>query len=302
METAKPFLKWPGGKKNIISQLKAYFPDDLVKGRITTYIEPFIGGGSMFFFINNYYPVKKAIINDVNKELMLTYKVVQRDLSKLLRIMEKFQKEYTAREEDARKAYFYATREKFNNERFSIDYDVYSEQWVSRAAQVIFLNKTCYNGLFRLNKKGAFNAPYGSYKNPAIFNSENLLLVNKALEDSEILCLDFEEMKRYVEPGSFVYLDPPYRPINKTSSFASYSSGGFPDPEQRRLANLFKELDNQDVKLMLSNSEPKNENPDDVFFEEIYKGFNINTVYAHRMINCKGDKRGKIKEIVVTNY
>lgn len=302
METAKPFLKWPGGKKNLIPQLKAYFPDDLVKGKITTYIEPFIGGGSMFYYIKNNYPVKKALINDVNKELMLTYRVVQRDLLQLLRILEKFQKEYILLEEDERKKYFYEAREKFNNERFTIDYDAYSEQWVSRAAQVIFLNKTCYNGLFRFNRKGAFNTPYGSYKNPAIFNPENLLLVNKSLEDCEILCLDFEEMKRYIEPGSFVYLDPPYRPINKTSNFTAYSSGGFEDNEQRRLANLFKQLDNQNVKLMLSNSEPKNEKPDDAFFEEIYKGFNINTVYAHRMINCKGNRRGKIKEIVVTNY
>ena len=256
----------------------------------------------MFYYIKNNYPVKKALINDVNKELMLTYRVVQRDLLQLLRILEKFQKEYILLEEDERKKYFYEAREKFNNERFTIDYDAYSEQWVSRAAQVIFLNKTCYNGLFRFNRKGAFNTPYGSYKNPAIFNPENLLLVNKSLEDCEILCLDFEEMKRYIEPGSFVYLDPPYRPINKTSNFTAYSSGGFEDNEQRRLANLFKQLDNQNVKLMLSNSEPKNEKPDDAFFEEIYKGFNINTVYAHRMINCKGNRRGKIKEIVVTNY
>lgn len=302
METAKPFLKWPGGKTNLIPQLKEYLPGELAKGKITTYVEPFIGGGSLFYYIKNNYPVKKAVINDVNKELILTYKVVQNDISRLFKFLERYQKEYIPLEESDRKKYFYDFRDHFNANRFDIDYENYSEKWVCRAAQVIFLNKTCFNGLFRFNKQGEFNTPYGSYKNPKIFNPENLTLVNRLLENTEILCRDFEEMEKYIEPGSFVYLDPPYRPLNKTSSFTSYSSNGFEDGEQLRLAHFFNELSNQNVKLMLSNSEPKNENPEDAFFEEIYNGFNINTVFAPRMINCKGDKRGKIKEIVVTNY
>jgi len=302
MEKAKPFLKWPGGKTNLISQLKEYLPVELANGKITTYIEPFIGGGSLFYYIKNHFQVKKSIINDVNKELMLSYKVVQNDLTNLFKFLERYQKEYISLDEADRKKYFYDFRDHFNAIRFDIDYENYSEKWVCRAAQVIFLNKTCFNGLFRFNKQGEFNTPYGSYKNPKIFNPENLTLVHHLLENTEITCFDFEEMESYVEPGSFVYLDPPYRPLNKTSSFTSYSSGGFEDDEQRRLARFYRKTSHKNAKLMLSNSEPKNENPEDAFFEKIYQGFNIDTVYAPRMINCKGDKRGKIKEIVVTNY
>ncbi len=187
-------------------------------------------------------------------------------------------------------------------QRFNIDYNKYSENWIPRVAQTIFLNKTCFNGLFRFNSKGGFNSPMGRYKNPKILDESNLLNVSKLLEIATIKKADFREVKNDIRNNSFVYFDPPYRPISKTSSFTSYSKFNFQDDEQLQLASLFYKLDQQGHKLMLSNSDPKNTNPNDDFFETIYEKFNITRVDAKRSINSNGSKRNSIKEIVVTNY
>ena len=239
---------------------------------------------------------------DINDELILTYKVIQRDVSKLIDFLYRYEKQYKKLDEVKRKEYYYELRENYNIQRFNIDYNKYSENWIPRVAQTIFLNKTCFNGLFRFNSKGGFNSPMGRYKNPKILDEPNLLNVSKLLEIATIKKADFREVKNDIRNNSFVYFDPPYRPISKTSSFTSYSKFNFQDDEQLQLASLFYDLDQQGHKLMLSNSDPKNTDPNDDFFEIIYSNFNIVRVDAKRSINSNGSKRNSIKEIVITNY
>jgi len=239
---------------------------------------------------------------DINDELILTYKVIQNNIQKLIEFLYRYEKQYKKLDDEKQKGYYYELRESFNLQRFNIDYNRYSENWIPRAAQTIFLNKTCFNGLFRFNSKGGFNSPMGRYKNPKILDEQNLLKVSKLLEIATIKKADFKEIKNDIKNNSFVYLDPPYRPISKTSSFTSYNKFNFKDDEQVQLASLFYELNQQGHKLMLSNSDPKNIDPNDDFFETIYSNFNITKVDAKRSINSNGTKRNSIKEIVVTNY
>ena len=201
-----------------------------------------------------------------------------------------------------REKYFYDLRENFNLQRFNIDYKKYSDNWIPRAAQIIFLNKTCYNGLFRFNSKGEFNSPMGLYDNPRILDETNLLNVSKLLEIAEIKKADFNEVRDDIKSGSFVYFDPPYRPLSKTSNFTSYSKYNFRDDEQIQLATLFNELNEKGILQMLSNSDPKNTDPTDNFFDLIYKEYNIIRVPAKRIINSDASKRHHINEIIVTNY
>ena len=299
---AKPFIKWAGGKTQLLRQLKNLYPQELKSGLIKRYVEPFLGGGSVFFDIAQNYQVENAKLFDVNPELILLYKVVQKDVEKLIGFLEKFSIEFLKLSENNRNKYFYELRSNYNSQRFNINYNAYSELWVSRAAQTIFLNKTCFNGLFRVNSKGQFNVPFGRYKNPSFFNEENLKAVSKILETADIYCMDFTKVAPYVTKDSFVYFDPPYRPISTTSSFKSYAVSDFNDTHQTKLAALYKKLSKTGAKLMLSNSDPKNINAKDIFFDELYAGFNIHSVTANRMINSNAAKRGLIKEIVVTNY
>jgi len=299
---AKPFLKWVGGKRQLLEQFKKLYPTELKLKKIKNYFEPFVGGGAVFFDIAQNYEIENAFLYDINDELILTYKVIQKDVHKLIEFLFRYDKQYKKLSEEDRKQYFYEIRQNYNLQRFNIDYKKYSDNWIPRAAQAIFLNKTCFNGLFRFNSKGEFNSPMGRYKNPKILDEQNLLNVSKLLEIATIKRADFSEVKNDIKEISFVYFDPPYRPISKTASFTSYSKFNFQDDEQLKLAGLFYELDQQGHKLMLSNSDPKNTNPDDDFFETIYSNFNITRVDAKRSINSNGSKRNSIKEIVVTNY
>lgn len=190
----------------------------------------------MFYYIKGNFKVKKTIINDVNKELILTYHAVKQDLQRLIAFLERYLNQYLPLADTDRKKYFYDLRAHFNADRFNVDYNEYSENRISRAAQVFFFYKTCFNGLFRFNRQGEFNTPYGSYKNPTIFDPVNLQLIHKALEDTKIHCRDFEELERFIGSGAFVHLDPPYRPLNQTSGFTSYSVNMFEDKEQIWLA------------------------------------------------------------------
>ena len=299
---AKPFMKWAGGKTQLLRQLKNLYPQELKLGLIKKYVEPFLGGGSVFFDIAQNYKIENAKLFDINGELILLYKVVQKDVEKLIGFLEKFSKEFINLSENKRKEYFYECRTNYNSQRFNINYNSYSELWISRAAQTIFLNKTCFNGLFRVNSKGQFNVPFGNYKNPSFYNEENLKAASKILEIADIYYQDYTRISPYVTKDSFVYFDPPYRPISITSSFKSYAVSDFNDRHQTQLAGLYKKLCKTGAKLMLSNSDPKNINPDDNFFEELYADFNIHSVTANRMINSDAAKRGLINEIVVTNY
>ena len=267
------------------------------------YIEPFVGGGAMFFEIAQKYGIPSAYLYDVNSELILAYRVVQQYPEKLIERLDEISKNYQTLTESKRKELYYTIRERYNFQRLQIDHRCYSADWISRAAMLIFLNRTCFNGLFRLNSKGEFNVPHGRYKNPRILDTGNLMAVSRLLQAAEIRAADFPTCEGAIGPASFVYFDPPYRPISRTASFTSYSTFDFDDQQQVRLACFFGHLDKTyDVKMMLSNSDPTNENPDDRFFESLYGDYDIHKVFAKRMISSNAQKRGQIHELVITNY
>lgn len=299
---AKPFLKWVGGKRQLLDQFEELYPTELKLKKIKNYYEPFVGGGAVFFDVAQKYEIENAYLYDINEELILTYKVIQKDVTKLIEFLHKYDTFYKKLTEKKQKEYYYEIRENFNLQRFNIDYNKYSENWIPRAAQTIFLNRTCFNGLFRFNSKGGFNSPMGKYKNPKILDEQNLLNVSKLFEIATIRKADFKEVRNDIKDSSFVYFDPPYRPISETASFTAYSKFNFQDDEQLQLAGLFYDLNEQGHHLMLSNSDPKNTNPEDDFFETIYANYNIQRVDAKRSINSDPNKRNSIKEIVVTNY
>lgn len=301
-QKAKPFLKWAGGKSQLLSQFEAYYPKELKLGIIEDYFEPFLGGGAVFFNIIQKYNIKRAFLYDNNPELILVYKVLQQKRRDLVEILNEYKRKYLNHNETKREVFFYKIREKYNAKCHEVNFDKIDEVAVERAAQMLFLNKTCFNGLFRMNRRGEFNVPFGRYKNPGIIDDRNFKDVSNILENAEIQSEDFEILPDRVNEKSFVYLDPPYRPLNETSNFNSYSKVEFDDKEQIRLANTFRQLDKKGAKLMLSNSDPQNHNPKDHFFNELYNGFEINRVGANRMINCNGEKRGKINELLITNY
>ncbi|HGE71021.1 TPA: Dam family site-specific DNA-(adenine-N6)-methyltransferase [Candidatus Poribacteria bacterium] len=300
---AKPFLKWAGGKNQILYELESRIPLEIRKsGIIDRYVEPFVGGGAFFFLIKNKYEIKQTFLIDINKELILAYKTIKKNPLELIQKLKNLEESFFKLSNKAKKGLFYEIRRLYNNHIKIFDYDNFNDDWIERSAFLIFLNKTCFNGLFRQNRKGEFNVPYGDYKNPKICDAENIIEVSNALKYSEIINGDFEISEKFIEKGTFVYFDPPYRPLNKTSAFTRYSKEDFNDEDQKRLAIFYRQMSDRGAYLMLSNSDPKNQNPDDNFFDELYKDFNIDRVLANRMINCNGDKRGKIKEIVITNY
>ncbi|MEN6294981.1 MAG: Dam family site-specific DNA-(adenine-N6)-methyltransferase [Chloroherpetonaceae bacterium] len=299
---AKPFIKWAGGKTQLLEQLIKYFPPELKNGALKNYYEPFLGSGAVFFFIAQNYSIKNAFLSDINEDLVLTFSVVQRNVFELIDELSLLKTKFINKNSIDRELFFYEIRYIYNAEREKINFGKYSSEWVPRAAKMIFLNKTCFNGLFRLNRKGEFNVPFGGYKNPNILDQENLINASSVLQIAEIYLTDFENIKSKIKDNFFIYFDPPYRPISNTSRFTSYSKYDFTEEDQKRLAKFYEELNINGNKLMLSNSDPKNENPDDNFFEKLYEKYNIIKVQANRMINCNGNKRGKINELLITNY
>ncbi|MEQ6360589.1 DNA adenine methylase [Thermoanaerobacter thermohydrosulfuricus] len=303
LNNAKPFLKWAGGKTQLLDELYKRLPSSLIQsGEIERYVEPFVGGGAFFFFLKRNFKIKESFLIDINKELIIGYKVIQNNVNELIDELSSMEEKYLKLSEEQRKDFYYNIRDEYNRQKDNFDYVNYNLDWVKRAADLIFLNKTCFNGLYRLNKKGEFNVPFGKYKNPTICDADNLIEVSKALENTEVICADFEESKKYIHKNTLVYLDPPYRPLNNTSNFTSYNENGFDDDDQRRLAQFFKEMDKKGAYLILSNSDPKNEDVDDNFFDELYAGFIIERVKAKRYINSNGDKRGDISELIIRNY
>jgi len=300
---AKPFLKWAGGKSQLLPQFQEFYPAALKTGKIDKYIEPFVGGGAVFFDVSKRFELETFYLFDINEELVLTYRVIQKEPNKLIQYLQEMAKSYLALSEEKRKIFYYSVRDDFNSSQPQFDYQFYSDDWVVRASQLMFMNRTCFNGLFRLNSRGAFNVPHGRYKNPSIVDVENILCVSQTLQKAEISCGDFTACEKWVTENSFVYFDPPYRPLSKTASFTSYSKYRFEDEEQIRLAQFFRKLDEKyGAYLMLSNSDPTNEDQQDDFFERLYMGFNIHKVLANRMINCDATRRGQISELLITNY
>jgi len=299
---AQPFLKWAGGKKQLLEQMELFFPQELSQGSIQRYIEPFVGGGAVFFKIANTYPVQEFFISDLNPELILAYQTIQQGTENLIACLWDYQKKYLSLVEEERKKFFYQVRHNYNKQRNQINFDSYNSDWLERTSQLIFLNRTCFNGLFRVNSKGEFNVPFGQYKKPKICDADNLRRISHVLEKTEIQQGDFTQCQELVHQNSFVYFDPPYRPISKTSYFNAYSQQNFNDKEQLRLRDFLDLLDQKGAKLLLSNSDPKNEDPNDHFFESAYVEYQIKRVQAARNINSKGNKRGKINELLIMNY
>ena len=296
-------MKWAGGKRQLLCQFEKYYPDDLSGGIIEKYIEPFVGGGAVFFEIIQKYSIKYSHINDINRDLIITYHVIKKKPDFLLETLQKYQSDYNNADEQDRKNIFFSVRNNFNVNRLEIDDSIFSENWIKRAAQFIFLNKTCFNGLFRLNSNGEFNVPFGGYKNPNIFDKDNILAVSEVLQDTRIEISNYDNCFDFANEKTFVYFDPPYRPISRTASFTTYTGFEFNDIEQIKLSQFFKKIDTQKrSKLMLSNSDIKNYNKSDDFFEKLYFGYKFHLVYARRTINCNSEKRGKINELVITNY
>ena len=292
----KPFIKWAGGKGQLLEQLSALLPKDFAERKDVVYVEPFVGGGAMLFHMLATYPnIKKAIINDLNSDLITTYKVIKERPEELVAMLRVMQGEYrSCKNEAERKEYYLAKRERYNSRE---------AKYVEVAALFIFINRTCFNGLYRVNSKGKYNVPFGKAKNPLICDEETIMMDSRLLQRVEILNGDFAEVEKCVErAGAFFYFDPPYRPLTQTASFTAYSKDGFGDDQQKRLAEFCRRLDASGHQWLLSNSDPHNFNPDDMFFEEIYKGFDINRVSASRMINSKASGRGKITELAIRNY
>ncbi len=225
---AKPFLKWAGGKKQLLMEFNERLPNHLKEnGTINRYIEPFVGGGAMFFYLKKHYVVKESIILDINRELVMAYQVIKNDHKSLISLLEDIEKDHLEMDEEGRKNNYYKIRDVYNGEINGFDFINYNDEWIIRTSYLIFMNKTCFNGLFRQNKKGEFNVPFGLYKNPKICDSNNIDLVNTALKDTEIICADFKDSEMHIRQGTFVYLDPPYRPLTTTSNFTNYSKDGF---------------------------------------------------------------------------
>ena len=298
----RPFLKWAGGKGQLLGEFEARLPRAVKEGRVSAYVEPFVGGGAVYFHITSKYAFDECHIFDTNEDLILAYTVVRNDVDDLIEVLRDMETTYLNLDAEKREEFYYTVRREYNEERSSIQLNNYSKAWVQRAADLIFLNRTCFNGLFRVNSEGSFNVPAGRYRNPKILHEELLRSDSELLENTGIHHGDFSSCAPFVDEETFVYFDPPYRPLNRSSSFTSYSKGGFGDDEQRRLAAFYRDLDARGAMLMLSNSDPKNQDPSDNFFDELYAGYCIERVPARRMINSNADRRGEINEVIITNY
>lgn len=297
MLLAKPFVKWAGGKSKLLDEIRGFYPEELGK-RINKYCEPFVGGGAVLFDVLSNFDMKEIYISDINKELIITYKVIKTNVEILITILKTFQEEYISLDIQSRKDYFYSKRDEFN-EYILNDKDKDNE--IEIAALFIFLNKTCFNGLYRVNRKGLFNVPIGSYKNPKICDEINLRLVSKKLKNVKIVCAKYEDSINFIDKDTFVYFDPPYRPLTETSSFTSYSKYAFGDEEQAELAGYFKKVNKRGATIVLSNSDPKSVDEGDVFFDRLYSGFTIKSIQASRTISANALKRGDVGELLITN-
>ncbi|MDE6059722.1 MAG: Dam family site-specific DNA-(adenine-N6)-methyltransferase [Clostridia bacterium] len=290
----KPFVKWVGGKSQLIDELEKMLPAGGEK-ILTKYCEPMVGGGALFFNILSKYDFEELYISDINSELINAYQVIKSNVDSLIKKLHEMQMLFLPMDENGRKYYYYSIRDKFNALALRED------TAIEKASYFIFLNKTCFNGLYRVNRKGQFNVPMGAYKNPTICDEDNLRNIHEALQNVTIVCGDYSLAKQFVDKDTFVYLDPPYRPISETSGFTSYNTDAFDDNEQIRLARFIDEINATGAKIVLSNSDPKNVNPEDSFFDDLYSSYQIKRVSASRMINSKAESRGKINELIICN-
>lgn len=295
-DKVKPFLKWAGGKSQLLAEIEKFYPFENKK--FNKYAEPFIGGGAVFFDILNRYDLESIYISDTNADLINAYIVIKNNIFELIGILKKMEDEFLSLDELKKKEYYLSKRERFNELKIENN----SCDDVLKAAHLIFLNKTCFNGLYRVNSKGLFNVPMGSYKNPLICDEKNIVTISEKLKNVEIVCADFKNSESFIDESTFVYFDPPYRPITNTASFTAYTSSNFNDNKQIELANFAKKINEKGAKIVISNSDPKNTDEKDNFFDELYSDFIIKRVEANRMINSNGKGRGKIRELLITNF
>lgn len=292
---AKPFLKWAGGKTQLLPTIESFLPESFRKEKEVTYIEPFVGGGAMLFFMLQNYPnIKRAIVNDINPHLVKTYTVIRDTPYALIDSLKGIQENYRLLDGyDAQKDFYLQIRNRFNTEALSD---------IEEASYMIFMNRTCFNGLYRENSKGSFNVPFGRYLNPVICDDATIVSDSELLQKVEILNGDFAKTGSHVSGYTFFYFDPPYRPLDATSSFNSYVKEVFDDNEQKRLKDFYADLSSGGCLEILSNSDGKGRNEDDCFFDELYKDFIIERVNAKRCINANPSKRGTLTELLIRNY
>ena len=295
MVNVKPFIKWVGGKSQLIEQLDAQLPADFDSLEDVTYIEPFVGGGAMLFYMLQHYPnINHAIINDINPDLTTCYRTVRDNPKELIASLQDIENTYLSlNTEEARKEFFMVVRNRYNEKNLDP---------IENTTKFFFLNKTCFNGLYRVNKKGLFNVPFGRYSNPTICNPETILKDSELLQRVEILNGDFEGTFEYAQGNTLFYFDPPYRPLSDTSSFNDYTKEAFNDAAQIRLKEYCDRVNEAGFKFMLSNSDCKGKNEEDNFFDVLYVAYQIERVWASRSINSNPNKRGELTEILVRNY
>ncbi len=290
-EIVKPFIKWAGGKSQLLNVIRNKYPENIKK-----YCEPFIGGGAVLFDILTNFKPEKILINDINNELINTYINIRDHVEDMISILSDMQEKFWYMDNNQRKEYFYTQRDKFN---YGIENNIND---IFMAAFFIFLNKTCFNGLYRVNNKGLYNVPMGAYKKPIICDTDNLRTISNLLQNTIIKCGDYSECVDFIDNETFVYIDPPYRPLNKTSSFTSYSKTVFGDEQQIQLFGFIERISQKGAKILASNSDPKNIDEHDNFFDDIYKNFTISRVEAKRMINSKSSGRGVLNELLISNF
>ena len=287
---AKPFLKWAGGKSKMIISISERLPnlDNY------TYIEPFIGGGALMFWLLQNKNIKEAIINDINTDVISCYKSIKNDHLNLIKKLLKIENDFHSIDNVEGKTEFYLNKRTEFNKKNLTETD--------NAVLMIFLNKTCFNGLYRVNRKNEFNVPFNKVMKPTICDSENLVNCNILLQNVTILNGDYSETINYIKKDTFFYFDPPYKPISETASFNSYNETNFEDSEQNRLNEFCKNINSLGAKWLLSNSDMKNIDIENNYFDDLYKGFDIQRIMSKRMINSKGNGRGEISEVLISNF
>lgn len=289
----KPFVKWAGGKSQLISEIRKKYPKN-----IKCYCEPFVGGGAVLFDILANYKPEKVLINDINKELIITYYQLQNKVDNLIKKLFALQNEFISADLEQRKIIYNNNRKLYN----SLKNKSCENNELEIASLFIFLNKTCFNGLYRVNKNGDFNVPMGSYKNPLICDEFNLKKSSSLLKNVKIICGDYSRCIDYINDETFVYIDPPYRPLTQTSSFTSYSAKVFDDKEQIRLADFINIISRKGAIVVASNSDPQNADENDMFFDNLYRNYSIKRIQAKRAINSKSEGRGNVSELLISNF
>lgn len=289
---ARPFIKWVGGKTQLLEEIREKYPSEIEK-----YCEPFVGGGAVLFDILSKFKPSQILINDINKELINTYSQIKNNCEEMISQLSEIQAIYKNHSVEENKEFFYEKRARYNELKVNGN----DAENLEKAVLFIFLNKTCFNGLYRVNSKGLFNVPFNSAKNPLLCDEENLRACSKLLQSVEMKVGDYKECKSFIDDKTFVYIDPPYRPLTQTAAFTSYSENGFTDKEQIELGNFITEISNNGAMVLASNSDPKNANENDNFFDDLYSQFKIKRVSASRMINSKAKKRGAINELLISN-